>query len=283
MLTALDIAAWFISLAQERGDDLSNIPLQKLLYYAQGHHLAIKGRPLFQDRIEAWNMGPVVGTVYDACNKNQGSANAVINYATPRDVDEDTGALLLDVYNAYSRYSAGYLINKTHTELPWKSVWNREERHILISTESMTEYFRVNRHPAIGWTKPPWRLQILIERSSSIEGSWVSRCLNLNIVTQGVSAEDAVQALQQMAMVAIRHRVSRGVDALSTPAEPPHWARFQELHPRSLLVKGSRDLAAPQAVVGYFGIASDGLTAETPKLFHVARTDVDCDGPHIEN
>jgi len=38
--------------------------VQKLLYYAQGRHLAFKGQPIFTDTIEAWTHGPVVRAVY---------------------------------------------------------------------------------------------------------------------------------------------------------------------------------------------------------------------------
>src|SRR3954466_657693 len=38
--------------------------LHKLLYYAQGHHLAAFGRPLFHESISAWDMGPVVGSLW---------------------------------------------------------------------------------------------------------------------------------------------------------------------------------------------------------------------------
>jgi uncharacterized phage-associated protein len=34
--------------------------LHKLLYYCQGHHLAVVGEPLFTEPVAAWDMGPVV-------------------------------------------------------------------------------------------------------------------------------------------------------------------------------------------------------------------------------
>lgn len=40
--------------------------LHKLLYYCQGHHLATFGRPLFNETISAWDMGPVVGALWFA-------------------------------------------------------------------------------------------------------------------------------------------------------------------------------------------------------------------------
>jgi len=66
--SAFDIANYFLLKAQEAQEEdqelISNLKLQKLIYYAQGIHLASEGTPLFPDRIEAWTYGPVVPTLY---------------------------------------------------------------------------------------------------------------------------------------------------------------------------------------------------------------------------
>jgi Antitoxin SocA-like, Panacea domain len=46
--------------------DLPTKKLHKLLYYCQGHHLAATGESLFSETISAWDMGPVVGTLWFA-------------------------------------------------------------------------------------------------------------------------------------------------------------------------------------------------------------------------
>ena len=38
--------------------------LHKLLYYCQGHHLAAFDEPLFTETVSAYDMGPVVGTLW---------------------------------------------------------------------------------------------------------------------------------------------------------------------------------------------------------------------------
>lgn len=66
-MRAIDVARYFLALAdEEAGDLVSNLKLQKLLYYAQGFHLAMTGRPLFDEPIQAWMHGPVVPAVYHA-------------------------------------------------------------------------------------------------------------------------------------------------------------------------------------------------------------------------
>ncbi len=63
---ARDIARWFIAWAENVDAEVSNLKLQKLLYYAQGHRLGATGEPLFSDPIQAWAHGPVVAEVYHA-------------------------------------------------------------------------------------------------------------------------------------------------------------------------------------------------------------------------
>jgi uncharacterized phage-associated protein len=51
---------YLVRLDPTAGDSISNLKLQKLCYYAQAWSLALRGKPLFPERIEAWAQGPVV-------------------------------------------------------------------------------------------------------------------------------------------------------------------------------------------------------------------------------
>ena len=79
---ALTVAKWFIAWAEAEGEELSNLKLQKLLYYAQGHHLAEAHQPLFAEQIQAWSHGPVVPQVYHEY-KNCGSSSIVLPDTDP--------------------------------------------------------------------------------------------------------------------------------------------------------------------------------------------------------
>jgi uncharacterized phage-associated protein len=63
---ALDIANKILAKASSSDSEelISNMKLQKLLYYQQGFHLAYFGTPLFDEEIETWMYGPVVPAVY---------------------------------------------------------------------------------------------------------------------------------------------------------------------------------------------------------------------------
>ena len=65
MLTAAQVADYFLSLVDEdAGDSMTNLRLQKLLFYAQAWHLALTNRPLFEEDFEAWVHGPVIPSFY---------------------------------------------------------------------------------------------------------------------------------------------------------------------------------------------------------------------------
>ena len=65
MLSCDDAAKYFLAqVSEDAGDLISNLKLQKLLYYAQGFHLALYDQPLFPEAIEAWTHGPVVPDLY---------------------------------------------------------------------------------------------------------------------------------------------------------------------------------------------------------------------------
>jgi uncharacterized phage-associated protein len=70
--------------------------VQKLLYYAQGHYLAMFGRPLFDDPVQAWSRGPVMKDVYHQLERF-GTGNVVLpeddSFAWS-DVDDGNGALV---------------------------------------------------------------------------------------------------------------------------------------------------------------------------------------------
>lgn len=64
MYSSLFIASKFIQLGIDQGQPITPMKLQKLLYMAQGIHLATYDKPLLNEPIQAWSYGPVVPDVY---------------------------------------------------------------------------------------------------------------------------------------------------------------------------------------------------------------------------
>lgn len=61
---ALELSKYIVSKCVKDGHPISNLQLQKILYYIQVHFLKHSGRAAFSDVIEAWQVGPVVPNVY---------------------------------------------------------------------------------------------------------------------------------------------------------------------------------------------------------------------------
>jgi uncharacterized phage-associated protein len=144
VLSAKDVAEWFIHWAssEEDSSDLTNMKLQKVLYYAQGHHLGKYGTPLFADQIEAWSHGPVVRSVYGVY-KDAGS-NPVESKRPEFDWDDFTAQhndFLSAVWNSYGGFTAARLRNMSHAEPPWKEVFREEEPFKVIPAENIQKYF----------------------------------------------------------------------------------------------------------------------------------------------
>ena len=119
---ALDVARYLIYLAavEPEPEYLTHMRLQKLLYYVQGWSLALKKRPMFSDRIEAWAHGPVVRSVYpqfaDFGDQPIPPQKLLIS---DRLSDEDR-EFIESVWEAYKGYSSSSLRAMTHKEAPWR-------------------------------------------------------------------------------------------------------------------------------------------------------------------
>jgi uncharacterized phage-associated protein len=128
---------------------ISAMKLQKLVYYAQGWHLAYEGEPLFESRIEAWANGPVVRELYNA---HRGLFQLHANTFGRCDEGSLTGSLTSDeietidaVLDAYGDMDAHQLSNLTHSELPWiearRGMASGERGNTEIDTATMMEFF----------------------------------------------------------------------------------------------------------------------------------------------
>lgn len=64
MYDALEIAKYIISKCFKEGVPVTNLRLQKLLYFIQLESYKVYGKQLFNNDIAAWQFGPVVPDVY---------------------------------------------------------------------------------------------------------------------------------------------------------------------------------------------------------------------------
>lgn len=63
----LDIARYVIKYSNDRDYGVSNLKLQKILYFIQAYFLIQTNSPCFKEGIETWDFVPVVPAVYKQC------------------------------------------------------------------------------------------------------------------------------------------------------------------------------------------------------------------------
>ena len=141
MITAQNVANYFLLKANESEDSrISNLKLQKLIYYAQAFHLAIFGNPLFNEKFEAWAHGPVCPTIY---HQYKQFGSGPINFEPKENLAEVFSSeqleLLDEVNDLFGQFSAWKLRNMTHEDDPWKE---KEATAGVIEQSSMMEFYK---------------------------------------------------------------------------------------------------------------------------------------------
>jgi len=142
MNTCFDVANYFLKCQDgNAGDLMSNLKLQKLVYYAQGFHLAVTDRPLFVEPIVAWEHGPVCPPLYNKYKSYNGDAIPIpYDEDTLNIFDKETFKILEDVHYYYGQFSAWKLRNLAVEDSPWITAHRKGNKEIAI--EDMKSYFK---------------------------------------------------------------------------------------------------------------------------------------------
>ncbi len=176
--TADAIANFFLDKAQSARKTLTQIQIQKLVFYAHGWYLALdrEGRPLVGEMAEAWRLGPVFRSLYrefEDCGKGPITQKAKemrfekteergltfsffepsIDEERPDDIDRELAmAVLRRVWDIYGKFTAYQLSNMTHSEgEPWRIIRDAMPtpfpKGLHIPNETIRECFRNKLKP----------------------------------------------------------------------------------------------------------------------------------------
>lgn len=120
---AIDVAKYIINFCNRKGIPISNLKLQKVLYFAWIEFYKKTGAELYLDDICAWQFGPVVTNVYyEFCTY---AGTPIPNNYEIKIMDEDI-KILNDILNKYCYIAASSLVNKTHEKgTPWDLVFKQ--------------------------------------------------------------------------------------------------------------------------------------------------------------
>jgi uncharacterized phage-associated protein len=145
--SALQIAKYFIKKSELETKKVTNLKLQKILYYAQGWYLANFSKPLFKEKIEAWKYGPVVPIVYRQFKEYGGLPIATtIKDQDINDIDTKTKKFLDEIWQVYGKLTGAELVFLTHKEGSWLEARGENDdggnSEIEITQGMMEDQFR---------------------------------------------------------------------------------------------------------------------------------------------
>jgi len=154
--SARAVANTLLEIAEKVGASVTPLKLQKLIYYAHGWALALLGRPLIDEQVQAWKFGPVIESVYHAFKRFgngritqlaadfDDSGKPYTPIIPPSAVDERQ--LLERVWSTYGKFSGVQLSNMTHKPgSPWSRAWQENTeglRAYAIDNRELAKFFR---------------------------------------------------------------------------------------------------------------------------------------------
>lgn len=148
------LANWVLDVADETGRPISNMALNKLLYFIYFHLLVENGLIITEARIEAWEHGPVFREVYHAFKYfgNKKITGRVEEFdiqsrrmtISRQDISVDDAAEMKRILEKYIWLDAHQLREISHLPGgPWCQVWHHEEDTnpgMVISDQHILRY-----------------------------------------------------------------------------------------------------------------------------------------------
>lgn len=155
MATPIQVANTFVKRFGEQSE-LSHMKLQKLVFFADGWKLGLRGCELVAERPQVWRYGPVFKSLYNVLTGYGNTpirAPVVVNPFTGNapaiDPDErDDDSRLIDwIWSKYGRYSAMDLSRDTHAlGTPWYNMAAKYNFSVPLNLEIPNDviksYFR---------------------------------------------------------------------------------------------------------------------------------------------
>ncbi|NSZ31193.1 Panacea domain-containing protein [Agrobacterium tumefaciens] len=149
------VANFVLDVADAEGRNVSNLHINKIVYFLHADFLVEFSRPLVSAKIEAWTHGPVFREIYREF-KEFGNSSIL---GRARYLDPDTGrkknaewrftreeeVFLRGLVKKYIAMTPGALVAQSHVEGgPWDQAWNHDTKtnaSMKISDEAIKRWY----------------------------------------------------------------------------------------------------------------------------------------------
>lgn len=140
MYSAHNIAVLIINWCAHYGISVSNLKLQKLLYFLQGEYARATHNRLIREDFYAWQLGPVIPSVYIKYSMYSSAPIPAVP-GIPVSLSENDAVIIDDVLKKYARRSAWGLVELSHKQDPWRYNYEIFGDKAIIPYESISRYF----------------------------------------------------------------------------------------------------------------------------------------------
>lgn len=138
---ALDVAEYIIWYENTQGRLTNNLRLAKQMYFLQVTFLANKKKPCYNEKLIAWDFGPVVEEVYNEYLYYGCGVIPPDKFKNKINNLEDE-QLMNDMLDCMSKYSTSALVQIVTKQDPWEnayhSAWNIDHE---IGHKSIVDYY----------------------------------------------------------------------------------------------------------------------------------------------
>ena len=139
MYDALTITDYIILYYKNRNYGVSNLKLQKILYFLQALFLIKKDCELFDEEIEAWGFGPVIPSVYRKYMQF-GCMDIPTKDIDEPFIDNETKTIIDSFLEKVKDMSSTYLTDITLHQKPWTQNYIKDKKKIIPKKE-IRKYF----------------------------------------------------------------------------------------------------------------------------------------------
>lgn len=134
----IELADKIVNMSNEMGFYITNLQLQKIMYYVQGGFLRQFGYKAFLEPIECWPYGPAIKKVWRKYN-SFGRRPIIVDVPSSLILDEQEESCILDIIKSKLCMNVWALVDQTHEELPWQQA--NLNNNSVISDADMEAFF----------------------------------------------------------------------------------------------------------------------------------------------
>ncbi len=152
MYSASLIAASFVQKAIDEGNPVTQMKLQKMVYFAHGYNLAKLDEPLIKENVQAWKFGPVIPVIYNDYKLygnlpiiNFDKSTSIYSWidVSNSNLGTDAKEAIDYTWRATAHLSAADLSSWTHKDgSPWQQVYSEQDMSIIIDNDKIKDYFK---------------------------------------------------------------------------------------------------------------------------------------------